>query len=647
MKVAKTGKTEKLDLSTEQVKALTAQVQSEYTIAYDYLQPRYNLWDKRLKLYNNQKRDAKNVGEPMLFTVLDTLLSSLLDDKMVVSFIGREDGDQRVEKDLNLLAQYDYELMDKGELDHSVLWDALFFSYGLIDMTGFDWDKKVPMPYAIDPLKFLYDPKGSTIDGNKNGKGGMRFLGQEMYLTQRELEAMEGVYFNIDQIKNREDSNDRMQEVYEARAEAMGAEAGNKDEAIVGENKQFKLVEWRTWFEGKRVLATFANDKSLLVRVEEIKGDSWGVIAKRIWRQSHQFQGTSVGDLVEDKQRMKAILLNTGLKSLQSSLYPNYIYNSQVIKNKKDLTHKGFNKYIPSDGPVNNVVAPLPKDRVDYGFYSYLFNALDVSAQKSTATPELQQGIASQQQRTLGELNIIQGNVNTRYSSLVKSLLVGEKKFWQRWYFLYKEYFKSGIAEKILRLSGTTAPKFRKLTRDNIIATKADPDVRIESEVIGAQERQRKLAQLMQVVEMIAQDPGVDRRFLMKKVTRDAGLTPDEVDAIFPMTVDERTATKENEMLNNNKLPEVRKEDNHVMHLRIHGEANATKATYAHIEMHHKLLMMQTTNPELMQQNGENVQDEMGTQPGEKGAPNAVGAQAQQLDRMSRLTPSQDAGLET
>lgn len=158
-------------------KKITEQVEREYQYCEKILKPKLTEWLARLRIYNNQKRDKKDIGDPLLFTVFQTLFASLYDDKLNVEFMPREIGDVEVAENLNALADFDYDEMDKDILDYEWDWDTMFFGRGLVLNMEFDREKKCPMPETISPLLLLRDPVAISVNGNMKGKGGARFLG--------------------------------------------------------------------------------------------------------------------------------------------------------------------------------------------------------------------------------------------------------------------------------------------------------------------------------------------------------------------------------------------------------------------------------------------------------------------------------------
>ena len=84
-------------LEKRSFKTLIEQIETEYQLSWWYMKPKFEEWGKRLKLYNNQKRDKTAVGDPLLFTIHQTVLASLYDDRLGIEFLPRERGDEETE----------------------------------------------------------------------------------------------------------------------------------------------------------------------------------------------------------------------------------------------------------------------------------------------------------------------------------------------------------------------------------------------------------------------------------------------------------------------------------------------------------------------------------------------------------------------
>jgi hypothetical protein len=149
----------------------------------------------RLKVYNNQKRDKEAIGDPLLFTIHQTVLASLYNDRLNVNFEGRESGDEETAENLNSLAIYDYDEMEKDILDYEWDWDASFFGRGLCLNMEFDRKLKCPVPEIIDPMTWLRDPHAKSVNGDRKGRGAMRHGGREILLSKDDMDKA-GIYFN-------------------------------------------------------------------------------------------------------------------------------------------------------------------------------------------------------------------------------------------------------------------------------------------------------------------------------------------------------------------------------------------------------------------------------------------------------------------
>lgn len=577
--------------------SLQKQVDSEYQYGWAFIKPKWDEWAVRLKLYNNQKRDKEAVGDPLLFTIFQTVFASLYNDRLGVTWGAREQGDEDIAESLNGLAEYDYDEMEKDIIDYEWDWDAAFFGRGLLSMSDFDREDKVPVPEVWDPMTVIRDPKAKSVNGTtRRRKGAAKFLYREIRMTKKEMRDA-GVYFNLDGLKA--DTNEiksLLDRNSELRSEAQGLQPTNFMESLEGENKTYHLFEGYTIWKGKRCLVTFANSRAVLIRYQVLDDMSIPVIDRCLFPIAHDWDGVSIPDLVEDKQRARSSATNMALKSIKAGLNPMYLFNSNKITNRSDLNFE-FNKFIPVNGDPTGAAVPLQREGVKQEV-NWILEVLDGAAQRATATPEQQQGAASKDRRTATEINLVDSKVDTRYSLAARIFGWSEKRFWQRYYQIYKKHFSSGIDEKIIRIQGALGTKWRPLTRENIIAN-TDPDVKIESKVVSDAIRFNKYQMYRGFVASISTDPNANLRGALKQLGRLAGLKKDEVDLVMPPTIDELVADEENAVLNADKIVPVDAADDHRLHMEVHNKAADTAAKFAHIRAHVRAIMMQRSNPEM------------------------------------------------
>ncbi len=612
------------DIEKKPFESLSRQCATEYEIAWTNQKPKKDVWESRLRLFNNQKRKKDKTGDTTLFTIFQTVLASLYADRLTVKWSGRTQGDDEQAENLNLMTKYDYDEMQMDVQDYFYIWDTLFFGRGLINMEEFDRDPDegifIPQPEIFDPLSFLRDPEATSVNGDRKRRGSARYYGREVAVTQQEMDNHPSFLDNINY--NELSFGDEVMSVYKRAMEARQLAQGLQYERLrdkqsrLGTNTRYVLTEWFTHWEHpiftggkiKRVKAWLSNDRKTVVGFKIMSNQKkWPLIDRVLYPSAHDWDGTSIPDLTEDKQRARALIQNLGLKSLKSDQHPMYVYDRNKVTNRKHLKF-GFNKFVPSDGPVNgeSVVAPMRKATVNHGLLNFIHDTLLASAEKATATPEAKQGLLSEKQRTLGEVNIAESGSDQRYSLSTKIFGWSAKAFWQQYYQLHKEHFTDKIDEKVIDIRGAFGAQWKPLGRDDVI-TEKDPNVFIESEVLAKARDERNLAKFIQYFAFAVQEPTANRRYGLKHLGKLQGLSDDQIDRLLPPTIDERIAEDENVLLNEDKLVRVNREDDHNVHLEKHAQAADTPATFAHIETHKKALSIKKIRPELFPEDADNV----------------------------------------
>src|SRR3990167_5861239 len=332
------------------------QIETEYQEAYTAFKTKISKYLTRLKLYNNQIRAEDAVGYLLIFQNHQTIIASLYYDRLQVEFEPREEGDTPVAENMNALSEFDYEEMWKPWNDYQWDWDAGFYGWGLKWMYEFDRKSKTPIQQVWDPASFLRDPRAKSVNGDRNGSGAMRFGGLEIMMTMDELEK-NPEYFNLDRLKKygRGDRNTLTYEADQERRKAQGV--GATADSIEGENEQYCILRWLTNLrigdKLKKCIVELGNERQLIVRITPLEIDYWPLDKRDMFPMSHSWDGVSIPDLTEDKQRFRAMLLNVIGKSARADIEPMYIFDKNKINENTDFKF-GFNKFIPINGPVGD-----------------------------------------------------------------------------------------------------------------------------------------------------------------------------------------------------------------------------------------------------------------------------------------------------
>src|SRR3990167_9425657 len=537
---------DRIDVATQE--RIARQVEDEYQTAVRFNEDKRSTNLARLKLYNNQRRARSTVGDPLMFTTFNTVHGELWTDRLAVTWEGRGgEDDEDIEDNLNALWNFDYDLTGKAELDYYWNWDSEFFGRGLKLMMEFDRKKMAPVAEILDPMVFIRDPRASSVNGLGLGmKGAMRFGGWEVGATYWEMKNSPG-YFNIDSLRKEKDMNSLIDDARQARDEAQGRDRFYPDEDALDENYEYQLLNWFTTIKGERYLVTLGNRRTTLVWLFKLKyGKLWPVIDRSLFPMSNDWDGVSIPDITEDKQRARAKLLNLGVKSAVIDALPQYLYDRTRIKNKNELNWES-NKFIGVAGPTNDAMAPVQKSVV-HQYVNAIMDMLDQSTQRALAVPEMQQGVTQSDKRTLGELQLVSAGVDARRSMSARVYGLSEKREAEHGYRMYKVYFKDKIDEKLVRIQGPMAPIWRPLTRENIIS-QVDPDAKVESTTLSEAKRLREQQSYDQYAAIVIQDSNTDRRYVFKRMAKMRNHTKEEINAMFPPLPDEEQAERENELL--------------------------------------------------------------------------------------------------
>lgn len=586
---------------------------------------------KLLKLYLNQRRSDKTVGDTLFFTTHQTVLASLYDDEMMVRFVGRNDFDRGAAEHYNDMAKFDHKEMRKDVIDYSWDFDATFWGWGVVLMRDFERDLRnkrfVPVPQNLDPTTLLRDPRAIAINGiGLRGYKACKFWGWSEWATKRQMQE-NGNYFNLDELSPRcnRGTDDLTYQSQIARNEAQGiAEQFGLEESL-GDNYEYNIFHWFTHWdtpEGvKKVHVCFTQDFKHVVRYEELEKDYWEAVDRRLFPISHDWRSISVADLVEDKQRARSVALNLGLDAMRSDLFPMYLYDTNRIVNKNQLRSYKFNKMIEVDGETGGAVTPFNKAQPNMQMVDYIMNVLASGAERATGATQLQQGSIEDTKRTATELQFAQQNTNKRYSLATKIFGWSEEEFYGRHYIdMYAEHFYDGIDEKIIRIEGYDQDEYRPVTKKEL-QTKLSLDVFVESKEVYDAKRSQQLQGFSAFVGIAAQVPGFNVRAAAKEFgTLSAGMTERTLGRFLPPSPDELIAREENERLNNGEIVEVRSTDDHMVHRDEHSKANDTPQARAHMRAHLEMLKVKEVRPDLFPQGSDTTgQQVMGAQqPGQQ-----------------------------
>jgi len=582
-------------LTKDEERELLVQCQNEIITSETFMQSKWKLWRRRLRLLNNQKKRESDISEPLAHVHFNTIHAALYDDEISTTFLPRAQGDEVVTESLNPLYEYDSEVMDKRVMDYQWIWNTLFFGRSLVLMFEFDRKNMVPKPEVVNMLTWYRDPNALSVNGDSSGRGAMRFGGYPITMTKKEMEEA-GVYKNIDEIHTGISENQILQDAKDRIRESQGFDTSFSDD-IIGENKLDVVMTWLTTFKGKKVVVGLSNGNTLLVRYNVLSDqEEWGIIDQTMYPNSLSWDGVSVLDLIEDKQRAKAKLINAALFTVEANSNHMYAYDVNKVQNESDLDFEQ-NKHVPINGDPTGAIQPIGRSQVSSEL-QYMLDYIDGSAQKATAATEIQQGAVSGSKRTATEIATVSESADTRFSLISKVIGWSEKEFARYWYKMYKMHFTEGIDEKIMRVVGQNGVFFRTLSREEIVS-KVDPDVSVKSRIVGEARRIREIQEFNSQFNLLAQSPNVNVEELVRRRAKLSGYTEMDMQNIFKPDPERIMAISENEKLDKNKFVPINASDDDLKHLQEHAKATDNSKNRTHQQAHWDQYIAKNKNPNI------------------------------------------------
>ena len=616
---------------------LINQIKSEYDSSLLYVQDRREEFRKRLKLYNNQKRNKQMVGIVTIYNHMQTHLARSYKDRLPVSFRGRTVADNELANNINKLAEFDYDEMGMNKIKYASDWDEGFYGVSLKANLGWDKNKRCPIMSSESPSNWFPDPAGDFLSW-------FSFHWFEKQIRISELKQLEG-YNNVNKI-----TSWISEEQQRNNTSAGDADGTNKGSVVNSDPDVTTIIHWFTIFEGVKYLVTLDSTRSIILRKikidklwkEENKDVPFPVYPTYYSPQRNNPFGVSIPDLVEDKQRAVSVLTNLMIDKEKAVLYWMYFFDETRITNRKDLDF-GFNKTIGIKWPVDqSLFQPMQKDLNKWTTFN-IADSIDREAQLSTGTGSIQSWVLSEDQRTLGEQQMVQSNADLRFLLKWEVKGWGEKEFWAGWYRSYKVNFKAWM-KKLVRIQTWFGVKVIELNRKDFF-TNEDPDIDIESKFKSEKELEKQRLMMTSVYPIIIQDQGlaeISKRYIKKEFLRVNWFDEDKISIIYPKSPQEMVAEDENELLKRNQEAIAKQEEDHLTHDFIHSQTEQTPSAIVHRQQHldmHATQVEQQKQMELQAQ--QNLVNE-GKQPnegnGEGNVENmATIAQAQSSNQLSNL----------
>lgn len=603
-------------LPTIQEPQLLGQIERNYMEAFNFLLPRKRRQVNQLVLLNNLQRGDENISSTLLLTLFNRLLANLYDDKMQVKFLPSQGINQNQLNSYNILAKSDYIEMDKAKLDYDWTWDTLFFGRGYCETLNFDKKRKLMKPHIINPLVFGYDPYFENVQEWRyyykwitKSKWQLTKLIKDGKITgiTSVTELPNGVDPYLWQWKSLRDKAKKTQEppmepsmidVYQI-LEYYGHDE-NGDKCVYWVDRSFTKVLF----------------KEKLDLQDGDDGDSkWPIVVKEAFREPHSSVNFSVADLLEDKHRAKAVLLNLAFIAAKDKANPLYWYNDNV-KDVSQLFSRQISQHIPLNATATgaNSIGPLNVEEPMSAGLMQFIQLLTAEANDPTGSGQPTRQAGKSNKATATEVAIETQLNQLVFSLQSKVLQFGEQEFWSHWFHRYAKDAEA-LGMKMANIVGVKGVDSQEVDLKDF-NTDFPPGVMVYSAKEAESTELALRNSLMQIYPELAQTMDADgMRNFQKHVFFPKFLSdPSLIDIMFPKTLDEIHAEGENEQLAKEKMPDVKETDNHTTHIYCHMMVQPkTWATWMHIAWHEELLDKQKQqNPQGGKQSEQKVSESIG-----------------------------------
>lgn len=578
-------------------------IQTRYQESFEFLQERKKRQVAQLVLLSNMRRGDQTIASTLMLTLFDRVMSSIYDDKMQVKFLPSQGILQEQINSYNILAQSDYQEMDKAKLDYDWCWDSLFFGRGYMETIRFDMDKKIMQPHVINPLNFGYDP---YFDNPQDWRYYWKWISKSKNDLNKLVEA--GALdkdFKVIDIASGIDpylwdykvTRDQARKGIAPPMEPVGADIyqilefygydDNGDKTVYWVDKNFVKIIYQKKLDLKD------GDEIILPGGKSVSMDSkWPIVVKEAFRVPHSSLPISVADLLEDKHRAKSVLLNLAFIAAKDTANPLYGYNPDKVRDVSAFMSRQISQHIAMDDPES--VWPLNKASTMSPDLQAFIQYLDSEAQEPMGAGKPMSTPGGSTKQTATQASLDQQLNDMAQSLQSKVMQFGEQEFWSHWFHRYAKHADT-LKEKTANIVGVKGIKTQSV---DLTMFKSDypPGVMVYSAKEAEYKDLIKRRDYMQLYPNLqaSLDPDGMRNF-NKHVFFPLFLQdPSLIDIMFPKTLDEIKAEDENEVMKDGTMPNVQDSDNHTTHLYIHQMAMPKNwALWTHMAWHEEKLAEQ------------------------------------------------------
>jgi len=603
---------------------ISSKVEQEYSVGAEVARQKRPLLKSYLESYNvnwKEVEEGETVKSKSMYTYRNLFISALYKNRPLIEFQGRKRGDDEYAKTWNNLLKFDYEELDEEQITYKKIEDEVdYWIYLAVDEW---WDKvtESPKKKLYSPMCWIPDPYFDVIKG-------FNFHGFELILTEWELNDL---YSNKELMLTDKELSELKEKLWNGYFDKLQqwADGYGIDETFstVRSNlKQYSVYRHFTKFNNRWYLTEWANDRTLLVRCEEIepvraeeKKDPTTIPCPVVhsWLLPKKWDpyGLCIGDLAKDNQESEEKIMNLLIDKIHEEVFSGItIYNSDVV-DWKELAHRKLwkRKYVPAKWNLENrkIVENVQTQTSGSGDGYNLKNMIDAKATKEIWFDEQSIGVYAKT-ITATQSQLLQANQNVRLSTIFKVFLRGEKRYWDVLrYRSYQKHFKMKSQKNIVLNSGFWNVTYTVMWKD--LDTKRDLHLSIVT-ILDSQEKleAKKSAFMASYQPLMEQANEFWKIQLTREFANVMGMDSELVNQIYDFPPEYDKAMLDLELLNNGEdvWPITDMGENHKIYIQVYEKAIDSKAKTKAIMKRRQALILsgQQQQAAMMQgmQQGEN-----------------------------------------
>ena len=545
-----------------------------------------------IKDYHIQWDDMKawqTLRSKSLYTNRNLFISALYKNKPLVQFQWRKQWDQEYADTWNNMLNFDYEELDEDRIQYEKLSDEVDYWIYLAVSEWWDKTTETPKKRLLSPLCWIPDPNFSITKW-------FSFHGFELILTEWEVNEL---YKNKDLMLTKQELKDLKEKLRWDYLPSLWLWADGmwfwfKWNSYTSNLKEYSVYRHYTKFNGRWYLTEWANDRTLLVRCEQIKPvrkeekkdlttipcpvvHGWFIPKKwdPYW--------VCVWDLARDNQFSEEQIMNLLVDKVHEETFSGMtIYNSDVVDGN-ELSHRqlGKRKFVPSKWNLENrkIIENIQTQTSSTWDGYNLKNMIDQKSTKEIWFDEQSIGVYSQT-ITATQSQLLQANQNVRLSTIFKIHLWAEKQYWDvLWYREYQKNFKMNSQKNIVLNSWIWSVTYTVMGKD--LDTKRDLHLAIQT-VLDKREKDEanKSAIMASYQPLMEQANPFGKIQLTRYFAQVMWMDKEKVNSIFDFPPEYTQAMLDLELLNNNEdvWPITDMWENHEIYILVYQQAIDTEA---------------------------------------------------------------------